>query len=73
MTFGQAIEHLKTGGKVARSGWDGKNMWLKLQVPDEHSKMSIPYIYICTITKDSLVPWTASQIDMLADDWTAVE
>jgi hypothetical protein len=28
--FGEAIEALKTGQKVFRSGWNGKNMWLIL-------------------------------------------
>lgn len=30
MTFGQAIESLKAGQKVARKGWNGKGMWLVL-------------------------------------------
>ncbi len=30
MTFGMAIEGLKQGMKVARSGWNGKGMWLLL-------------------------------------------
>lgn len=30
MTFGLAIEALKLGKKVARSGWNGKGMWLTL-------------------------------------------
>jgi hypothetical protein len=30
MTFGLAIEALKMGQKVARSGWNGKGMWLIL-------------------------------------------
>ena len=30
MTFGLAIEALKQGSKVARSGWNGKGMWLVL-------------------------------------------
>lgn len=30
MNFGHAIEALKTGHKVARSGWNGKSMWLSL-------------------------------------------
>lgn len=30
MTFGLAIESLKMGKKVARSGWNGKGMWLSL-------------------------------------------
>jgi hypothetical protein len=30
MTFGLAIEALKLGRKVARAGWNGKDMWLSL-------------------------------------------
>ncbi len=30
MNFGQAIEALKAGKKVARSGWNGRGMWLVL-------------------------------------------
>ncbi len=28
MNFGQAIEALKLGSRVARDGWNGKGMWL---------------------------------------------
>lgn len=28
LTFGQAIEAMKQGKKVARNGWNGKGMWL---------------------------------------------
>lgn len=35
MTFGQAIEALKAGKKVARIGWNGKGMWLSLSGPLE--------------------------------------
>ena len=28
MTFGMAIEAMKSGKKVARKGWNGKRMWL---------------------------------------------
>ena len=34
MTFGQALEALKEGKRVARSGWNGKGMFL-LYVPSE--------------------------------------
>lgn len=30
MNFGQAIESLKQGKKVARKGWNGKGMWIAL-------------------------------------------
>ena len=68
---GEAVNHLKEGKKVARKGWNGKGMWLELQVPDENSKMSLPYIYMSTID-GNLVPWLASQTDMLATDWNLV-
>lgn len=72
MNFGQAIEFLKQGKKVARSGWNGKGMWLNLQVPDAHSKMSLPYIYMKTADNHQ-VPWLASQTDILSEDWVVVE
>jgi hypothetical protein len=69
MNFGQAIEALKSGERVCRAGWNGKGMFLELQRPDAHSKMSLPYIYMRTVQGD-LVPWLASQTDMLSDDWS---
>lgn len=72
MNFGQALDVLRQGGRVARTGWNGKDMWLALQVPDEHSKMRRPYIYMKPVDGD-LVPWVASQTDLLADDWENVE
>lgn len=68
MNFGKALEALKEGKKVARSGWNGKDMWLELQVPDSGSKMTLPYIYMKTAC-DNLVPWLASQTDVLSEDW----
>ena len=72
LNFGHALEALKSGKKIARSGWNGKSMWLNLQTPDEHSKMTLPYIYMFTACKNQ-VPWFASQTDVLANDWCIVE
>ena len=74
MNFGDAIFALKNGMRVYRKGWNGEGIFLELQVPDAHSKMTAPYIYIDTtgLTTDKLkakVPWLASQTDMLAEDW----
>ena len=71
MDFGGALQALKSGKRVARSGWNGKGMWLALQVPDAHSKMSLPYIYMSTVD-GKLVPWLASQTDLLSEDWLEV-
>ena len=70
--FGSAIDELKAGERVQREGWNGKGMWLELQVPDEHSKMTLPYIFMSTSQGD-LVPWLASQTDILATDWQNFE
>jgi hypothetical protein len=71
VSFGAAVELLKDGHNVARAGWNGKGMSLELQVPDEHSKMSLPYIFMNT-ADGFRVPWLASQSDVLAEDWEAV-
>ena len=79
MDFGAALIALRAGHRVARSGWNGKGMWLKLQVPDENSKMTLPYIYIeypedhPAYPSGSRVPWLASQTDLLAEDWEIVQ
>ena len=77
MDFGSALNALKGGFKVARSGWNGKGLWLELQVPDEHSKMTLPYIFMsypddAVNTPGARVPWLASQTDVLATDWELV-
>jgi hypothetical protein len=66
--IGQAIQLMRDGRKVARQGWNGKNMWLRLQVPDAHSKMTEPYVYMHT-AQGGKIPWLCSQADLLADDW----
>jgi len=81
MSFGLAIEALKKGFRVFRSGWNGTGIFIELQKPDKNSKMTSPYIFINTTglrtnnpdAPKSLVPWLASQTDMLADDWIIVE
>lgn len=83
MTFGQALEALKEGKKVARSGWNGKGMFL-LYVPSEKwgiidkIGLGIPkgnlLSWIGMKTADGkFVPWLASQTDMLAEDWIIIE
>lgn len=81
MTFGQAIEALKNGFCVSRAGWNGKGMWLSLVSPKECTigdpdaeplKMEwYPYLVMKT-ADDKLVPWLASQTDVLAEDWDIV-
>lgn len=71
-SFGQALHQMKAGDKVARMGWNGKGMFIAVQWPDQHSKMKSPYIYMSPVG-GALVPWLASQSDMLAEDWYIVD
>lgn len=86
MDFGQALSGLKQGAKVSRSGWNGKGMFLFL-VPGSTFKVNRPPLlgiyeegteinycpHIDMKTADGkIVPWLASQTDVLADDWGIV-
>ena len=81
MNFGEALTGLKAGKAMARRGWNGKGIFIKVQFPDENSKMTAPYIYIDssglrTSNPDApknCVPWLASQTDMFAEDWQIVK
>lgn len=69
--IGEAVKNLRDGKRVSRAGWNGKGMYLELQVPDANSKMSLPYVYMKT-ADNHLVPWLCSQTDLLASDWGIV-
>ena len=71
LSFSDALIELKKGSQLTRAGWNGKGMYIELQTPDEHSKMGLPYLFIKTVD-ELLVPWFASQMDLLANDWSVV-
>jgi hypothetical protein len=86
MNFGQAVEALKSGKKVERQGWNGKGMFLFL-VPGSTFKVNrAPLMGIypegteinyqahidMKTAQDTVVPWLASQSDVLAEDWQVV-
>lgn len=75
LDFGEAVRAMKKGHKVRRKGWNGKNMWIRITNPPENARyvpgcMTLPYISMFTAQGD-LVPWLASQADMLGEDWEA--
>ena len=87
LNFGQALEALKQGSKVARNGWDGKGMWLYLvpgsefQVAEgrplsKHLPVGEHVIYNAHIdmkaADGSHFAWNPNQLDMLAEDWCIV-
>lgn len=66
MDFGKALEVIRAGERAQRVGWNGKGMYIYLQlfgVPFE------PAIVMFTADKKHQPGWLASQADMLADDW----
>jgi hypothetical protein len=82
MTFGQAIDAMKSGRRVSRQGWNGKGMYLRLVRPYLDKAYTVTevepidgtlldYIGMKTAT-GGFVPWLASQTDMLAEDWCLV-
>ena len=87
MSFGLAIEAMKKGKKVARRGWNGKGMFL-YYVPEgrypartdaaksiatEDGKVDYGAYIAMKTAQGNVVPWLASQTDILADDWEVVE
>lgn len=71
MNFGQAIDALKAGKKVRRSGWNGKGMFLSLCDGEiaRDGNPSDPFIVMWTAQKTWQPGWLASQADMLGEDW----
>ena len=77
-TFGHALELLKSGYKLARKGWNGKGMFLfmvsggawdfECDIHGVDGLHTLPFICMKT-ADDKLVPWLASQSDVLAEDW----
>lgn len=80
LTFGGALEALKAGKKVARTGWNGKGMYLYLAdgklLTQEIGDGSYPFtdsVVMKTADNRYCIGWLASQTDMLAEDWCIVE
>ena len=86
MNFEQAIVSLKQGYKVARNGWDGPHLVLSspksshfIRLPEAldgscYSKVTtdLPYILMYTSESKYQPGWTASQEDILSEDWQIV-
>ena len=85
MNFGLAIEAMKNGYRVARKGWNGKDMYVFLAyeadfVTDadlsafDQLDVEVGDMLVMKTAQNTFQPgWLASQADMLADDWYIVE
>lgn len=66
MTFGDAIEALKAGHKIARDGWNGKGMNVSLRHEEGYEAC-----FVLLNAQGRQQPgWNASTADVLAEDWT---
>lgn len=83
MTFGEAIDKVKIGSRIARNGWNGKNQYVELARDisyvnadgivvncnhDAIGNMALAFVG----TSGVQLGWLASQADMLAEDWKIV-
>jgi len=86
MNFSEVLILIKEGRKVARSGWNGKGMFIflvngsvfkvnrppLLGIYEEGTEITYcPHIDMRT-ADNKIVPWLCSQTDMMADDWEDV-
>ncbi len=87
MNFGKALEALKQGKKVTRKGWNGKGMFLYYvpvgrypartdiakSIAAEDGKVDYGAYIAMKTAQGYVVPWLASQTDLLGDDWKTAE
>ena len=83
MDFGKAIEALKSGKRVKRAGWNGKNQYIELAtnisyknangeiINCEHEAIGNNALAFVG-TSGIQMGWLASQADMLAEDWLII-
>jgi len=86
MNFSDALNEIKAGNQVAREGWNGKDMFIflvdgstfivnrppLLGIFPEGTRVDYrPHIDMKTVDGE-IVPWLASQSDLLCDDWVVV-
>lgn len=69
MNFGQAFEQVKQGAAMRLPHW-GEDVSIKAQYPDEHSKMSAPYLYV--ESRFGRVPWKETMIELFSEEWEVV-
>ncbi len=71
LNIGEVVVALKAGDMAWRVGWVRKRglpHCIELQMPEEHSRKTPPYI-CASIANSDRVPYALSSADILADDW----
>jgi len=72
--FEKALDHARDGMRIHRVGWSGKGMFcfiIKEWTYTDGKQDNYPNLpFIAMKTADNtVVPWLASQTDLLATDW----
>ena len=70
VSFGLALEAMKKGKGARLPKWS-KDVIIRAQFPDEHSKMTAPYLYV--ESRFGRVPWKETMIELFSDEWEIVE
>lgn len=65
-TFEQALSHMKEGGAVSRSGWNGNGM--TAYITDLKISQTHTTLFVLKSTT-SYNQWVPSASDLLAEDW----
>lgn len=69
MNFGEAFEQVKKGKSMRLPLW-ADDVKIKAQFPDEHSKMTAPYLYV--ESRFGMVPWKETMIELFSNEWEVV-
>lgn len=86
MNFSEALVSLKEGKRLARKGWNGKNMFVFLvngskfevnreplmSILGEGTKVEYQPHLDMKMVDGSITVWTIAQPDVFADDWYEV-
>ena len=66
LSFGRALWALRQGMAVRLPHWK-EDVRIKMQVPDEGSKMTHAYLYV--ESRFGCVPWMPTQVELLSMEW----
>ena len=70
LSFSDALQALKNG-KGARLPKCSPDVVIRAQFPDEHSKMTAPYLYV--ESRFGRVPWKETFIELFSEEWEIVD
>lgn len=70
MSFGDALKLVKRGMGMRLPQWK-EDVVIRAQFPDEHSKMTAPYLYV--ESRFGRVPWRETEIELFSEEWEVVE